>query len=165
LIQLQKLQKDLQFSQYAKNLSPLFKPDLTWIPGNGKNILIWEDSILGDPPLDTLSGTSNLKRWLHSQSLTVLWDISIWNNDEIRTWKKWSILNCPSHLHNEELLLLSLLQGKSPIASHTKDSRGWGAHSGNYTAAQGYKSLKQFLMFLPTLLFGKVYGKPKLCQK
>jgi hypothetical protein len=95
----------------------------------------------------------------------VLWDISIWNNDERRTWKQWSILNYPNHLHNEELLLLSELQGKSPIAALTKDSRGWGAHSGNYTRLRDTSSLKQFPALLPILFSGKVFGKPKLCQK
>jgi hypothetical protein len=28
-----------------------FSPQLTWIPGNGKEINVWEDSIMGDPPL------------------------------------------------------------------------------------------------------------------
>jgi exonuclease III len=34
----------------------LFKPNLTWIPGNGKNINIWDDSVLGDPPLSSIEG-------------------------------------------------------------------------------------------------------------
>ena len=30
---------------------PLFQPNLHWIPGNGKKIKLWEDSIMGDQPL------------------------------------------------------------------------------------------------------------------
>jgi hypothetical protein len=29
-----------------------FASHLTWVPGNGKQIKIWDDSILGDPPLE-----------------------------------------------------------------------------------------------------------------
>jgi hypothetical protein len=87
-----------------------------------KRIHIYEDSILGDPPLDSLPGISNLKRWLHSKHATVIWDISSWNSD--RTWKEWSIPICPSHLHNEEILLHNRLQGKSILSSSTMDSHG-----------------------------------------
>jgi hypothetical protein len=38
-----------------------FAPALTWIPGNGKQIRIWEDSIMGDPPLDNAPGLEHLK--------------------------------------------------------------------------------------------------------
>jgi hypothetical protein len=34
----------------------LFKPNLTWIPRNRKNINIWEDTVLGDPPLSSMEG-------------------------------------------------------------------------------------------------------------
>jgi hypothetical protein len=39
----------------------LFKPNLTWIPGNGKNIDIRDESVLGDPPLSSIEGTTQLK--------------------------------------------------------------------------------------------------------
>jgi hypothetical protein len=64
-----------------------FNPLLTWIHGNEKNILIWEDSILGGPPLDSMSRTSDFKEFIHSQNLTTLWDISNWHNDEAKAWK------------------------------------------------------------------------------
>jgi hypothetical protein len=115
-----------------------FNPLLTWIPGNGKNILIWEDSILGGPPLDSMPGTSNFKEFIHSQNLTTLWDISNWHNDEAKAWKEWKLPSCPSHLQNEKNLFLSLLHGKSPIAANKKDHRGWGSHTGLYTVKEGY---------------------------
>jgi hypothetical protein len=41
-----------------------FKEKMTWIPGNGKKINIWEDSILISMPLDQIEGLENIKSWL-----------------------------------------------------------------------------------------------------
>jgi hypothetical protein len=40
---------------------PLLKTNLTWIPGNGSKIWIWEDSILRDLPLSDLREIRNIK--------------------------------------------------------------------------------------------------------
>ena len=37
--------------------------------------------------------------------------------------------------------LLQMLKGKSPIAGHIKDSRGWGNRLSKYTIAAGYHLL------------------------
>jgi hypothetical protein len=46
-----------------------FTPHLTWVPGNGKKIKIWEDSILGDPPgIEPEPSTSkNMDGWEKSE--------------------------------------------------------------------------------------------------
>jgi len=38
--------------------------------------------------------------------------------------------------------LTQLLHGKAPLASSVHDKRGWGHHSGSYTAAKGYRSFQ-----------------------
>jgi hypothetical protein len=38
-----------------------FTPHLTWVSGNGKQIKIWEDSILSDPPLELNQNLQRLK--------------------------------------------------------------------------------------------------------
>ena len=58
-----------------KALGP-FKHKLYWIPGNGKSINVWEDSILGDPPIGSHVEVSNIQRWLMDKGATSLWDIS-----------------------------------------------------------------------------------------
>ena len=68
---------------------------------NGKHILIWEDSVLGDPPLNTYDRMTNMKEWLISKYIVTLWDILSWNDDEDRTWKDRQILNYPNALENE----------------------------------------------------------------
>jgi len=82
-IQPLKSQKDHQYSQSVKK--PLVSSiPLTWIPGNGENILIWENSILGEPPLDSIPSTTNIKDFLHAQHLLTIWDISKWHSDETK---------------------------------------------------------------------------------
>ena len=41
-----------------------FRSLLYWIPGNGKKINVWEDSILGDEPLGKNHELQNVKQWL-----------------------------------------------------------------------------------------------------
>jgi ribonuclease HI len=137
-----KVSKGSPIFTICQKASGFFNPPLTWIPGNGENILIWEDSILGEPPLDSILGTTNIKNFLHAQHLLTIWDISKWHSDETKIWKDWNLPRSPSHLHNEETRLITLLQGKSPIATNKKDRRGWGHQSGTYTVSEGYKLIK-----------------------
>jgi ribonuclease HI/exonuclease III len=118
---------------------PLLKAQLTWIPGNGSKINIWEDSILGGQPLSELREIENIKEWLLHRNCSTLWDISTWKNDEKRSWEGWDLGNYPEELNDEASILLDLLQGNSPLSAGERDKRGWGTNSGVYTAAAGYK--------------------------
>jgi hypothetical protein len=119
----------------------LFRPNLTWIPGNGKKINVWEDSVLGDPPLSSMEGLDRLKSWMRAQDLTTLWDISVWSEGMDKTWLRWEANNRPQELEGEWNTLMGYLQGKSLIKARKKDKRGWGSLSGNYTTTTGYKIL------------------------
>eukprot|EP00253_Pinus_taeda_P034931 PITA_34931 len=118
-----------------------FNHHLYWIPGNGRNIKIWDDSILRDQPLNQVEGLANIKVWLHSCNLHILWDISNWKETPDRTWDCWNLGEVPIMLQGEASLLLDLLQGKSPSKATTKDKRGWGSLSGSYTISEGYKRI------------------------
>jgi len=119
-----------------------FKSKLTWISGNGRRIKIWEDSILGDPPLDQKEELLNIKAWLQNNNLSTLWDIYIWDDDEDKSWKNWNLGTYPEVLEEEARDLKKALQGKTPLKACSKDRRGWGASSGKYTAAKGYRLLQ-----------------------
>ena len=95
---------------------------LTWIPGNGYKIKFWEDSILGQNPLNSLEGMENIKNWLHSNNKITLWDISQWSPAE--SWIKWDMGVVPHELEAEASALIDALQGLSPISSKVKDKRG-----------------------------------------
>eukprot|EP00253_Pinus_taeda_P022475 PITA_22475 len=112
---------------------------LYWIPGNGRKINIWDDSILGEQPLNQVEGLANIKGWLHSCNWHTLWDISKWKEAPDRTWDGWNLGEVPILMQEEASLLLDLLQGKSPSKANTKDKRGWGSLSGSYSVSEGYK--------------------------
>jgi len=57
----------------------LISANAYWIPGNGKKINVWEDSILGNPPLGTRIEINNIRIWLQSQNVFKIWDISVCN--------------------------------------------------------------------------------------
>ena len=108
----------------------LISSNLTWIPGNGKKIKFWEDSLLGQAPLKHLEGIDNIKNWLHSESKTTLWDLSVWNHDD--SWQKWDLGDFPQNLEIEARFLLDALQGFTPLSAKKKDQRGWGSSTGLY---------------------------------
>jgi hypothetical protein len=115
-----------------------FRPNLTWIPGNGKEINIWEDSIMGDPPLGSNQDLRRLKEWMKTQNLSKIWDISVWGNDENKTWLRWEAANKPPDLEEEWKKLTLSLKGKSPLKERKKDKRGWGVSSRVYSTTIGY---------------------------
>eukprot|EP00253_Pinus_taeda_P006677 PITA_06677 len=118
-----------------------FSQHLYWIPGNGRKINMWDDSILGDQPMKQVNGLANIKDWLQSCNLHTLWDISNWKEAPDRTWDGWNLGDVPITLQGEASLLLDILQGKSPSKANAKDKRGWGFISGQYTVAEGYKRI------------------------
>ena len=125
---------------------PLFKRYLYWIPGNGKSIRVWEDSILGEAPLGQHRELDNIKLWLIDKGATSLWDISIWNNN---SWIGWDLGDPPPELKTEADTLSQFLQGKSPLKADSRDKRGWGPSSGIYTASEGYKLIKAIPYAVP----------------
>ena len=66
----------------CKKALPFFSEELTWIPGNGQKIRIWEDSIVGQPPHIFTPGMEALKRHLDAEGKITLADISLWREDE-----------------------------------------------------------------------------------
>jgi hypothetical protein len=116
-----------------------FRSLLYWIPGNGKRIKVWEDSILGEEPLGQNLGIQNIKQWLQEQHVFTLWDLSAWDNEN--NWIDWNLGDHPSRLEEEAKLLSKLLQGKAPLNQAARDKRGWGTKSGSFTTAEGYQSL------------------------
>jgi hypothetical protein len=98
-----------------------FSPALTWILGNGKQIRIWEDSIMGDPAIDTIPSTKLLKSSLKAQNINTLWDISHWQSDRSKDWASWNFPDCPTQLHWEKNILITLLRGKSLISKRLRD--------------------------------------------
>jgi hypothetical protein len=84
---------------------PFFKEHLSWIPGNGKLIRLWQDPILGVDITSREAEIGDLKRWLIVEQKLTLFDISIWN--ENGSWKEWSLGDVPAHMSNQAQVLIS----------------------------------------------------------
>ena len=122
------------FNLCKKSLSH-FIENLYWIPGNGKSINFWKDSILGKIP----PRLPRLQSWMEARELSTLWSISEWEESHPKRWISWKLPDCPEVLENEKLKLIDHLTGIAPISKSLKDRCGWGNRNGNYTTAEGYK--------------------------
>jgi hypothetical protein len=45
---------------------------LTWIPGRGNRIKIWEDSIMGEPSLATRDDLTPIRNWMSMNKICLL---------------------------------------------------------------------------------------------
>jgi hypothetical protein len=116
----------------------LIQDNLLWVPGNGKSIDLWEDSIMNEAPLVDVHELHDLCIWMKNVGLVSLWDISIWND---KVWLDWMKPDLLSNLENAWLNLRARLKGKAPIHEKKHDQRGWGMYTGSYSVALGYKML------------------------
>ena len=118
-----------------------FLSQITWVPRNGKNINIWEDSVLGGSTLSTRQKLRRIKDWMQNNNIHSLWDILTWRNDESKSWSRWEIASLPHELEEEWSSLKEALQGRTPLREKKKDKIGWGSNAGIYTSARGYRHL------------------------
>lgn len=129
-----------QLIELCHKAAPLIRDRAYWIPGNDKEIKIWDDNIMMHPTLLSYSSLHVLRPWLERAGCIFLWEISLWAGNN---WLRWSLPLVPPELNQECDLLLTLLNGKAPLRVGKKDARDWGAAPGFYTVAQGYKSLQE----------------------
>ena len=66
------------------------------ISDDGKKILLWDDNILGNPPLSSLISLNEIKLWLTNKGLLQLADICSW--DSVGNWVGWYFLEILDHL-------------------------------------------------------------------
>ena len=76
---------------------------------------------MGDPPLDQHQDLQGLKRWMDSQNILTLSDISVWGDERPHPWQGWEVPNRPVVLDNQWATLKKCLQGKAPLKKSGKD--------------------------------------------
>ena len=116
----------------------LIQSNYYWILGNKKKIKVWENTILGQPSLSSLSGMRELSEWARSIDISTLFNLSSWNPKG--SWNGWKDFHPPEHLEAVKNLLFTSLHGKTSINKSAKDHIGWGKN-GTYTVKEGYKKL------------------------
>ena len=162
---------------------PQFIDGLYWVPGNGKRIKIWHDSVLGKTPPQL----PHLQQRMDALGMTTYWDISKWGNSASKHWIGWNLPELSDDFDAEKSQLLEHLVGIAPLSQNQRDKRGWGECSGNYTASEGYlrfsanfnvpgnpkvwnynwsnSTLPKIDHFIWTLLHGKILTGENLARK
>jgi ribonuclease HI/exonuclease III len=142
-----------------------FASHLTWVPGNGKQINIWNDSILGDPPLVWNQNLHRLKIWMEEQNLKTLFDISAWGAGRHKQWQGWTANNLPLDLEADWGIFKLSMQGKAPIRRGARDKRGWGKEAKPYSTSLGYATFLSLPQALPNPEIWKIIWNTKTIPK
>jgi len=70
-----------------------FQKHLYRIPGNGEKTMLWQDSIMGQLPIDNSKELKEIREWLTQHGFTKLADISSW--DTLGNWRSWVFSGTP----------------------------------------------------------------------
>jgi ribonuclease HI/exonuclease III len=159
------VQKGSPIFNLCRKVNEQFNSHLTWVPGNGKQIKIWDDSILGDPPLKLNQNLQRLQTWMAEQNLRTLFDISVWGTARHNLWQGWTVSNLPLNLEQEWASLKRSLHGKAPLKKRARDKRGWGKEAKPYTTALGYSTLLNLPHVPPNPAIWKAIWKFKTIPK
>ena len=96
---------------------------------------LWEDKILGIPPLSSINSISEIKLWLSNKCILRLVDIFLC--DEAGNWIGWNFLEIPDRLISEQETLIKALSGLAPVDHSLKDKWGWDS-TGVYSVGHGF---------------------------
>ena len=69
-----------------------------WVPGNGKLINLWNDTVLGKIP----PHLPRLQQRMDVLGLKTIWDIFMWENVEHQRWVGWNLPEFPANLDDEK---------------------------------------------------------------
>eukprot|EP00253_Pinus_taeda_P033675 PITA_33675 len=122
-----------------KKSLPQFKPHISRAPGNGKEISIWEDRIMGSEARGSLQKFGPLQHWMKEANIKTLYDISLWDQN---CWKGWKPLAFPNDLRNTWNDLKLSLTGSAPTNRLAEDKFVWDPNGGCYTVREGYRVLQ-----------------------
>ena len=100
---------------------------------------MWEDKILGNPPLSFVNEFFEIKLWMSNKGLLRLADICSW--DDAGNWVDWKFPEMPERLISEQSNLIKVLSGLAPIHCASKDKWGWGS-SGVYYVGHGFSAIQ-----------------------
>ena len=104
-----------------------------------RGFFLWEDSILGNPPLSSLFSLNPVSSLFDNHRITRLAEICSWDRDG--NWTSWTLLVFPEPLQPLKILLLSSFSSIAPVHRLHKDQWGWGC-TGFYSAAHGFSALQ-----------------------
>jgi hypothetical protein len=139
-----------------------FKKKFYRIPGNGKRMHLWLDSIMGREPLAKNMDIIDLRDWMERAGVNILYDLSKW--DQHGDWAGWDFHGVLARLSLQQSMLIDLLEDAALVNRTMKDSWGWG-QTGVYTIAARYKVLQASRNSSQTLAFWKNVWEPLAIPK
>jgi len=95
-----------------KTLS-LIEENSSTILGNGKITKIWEEKIIGNPPIAYQENLHDLRRWMKIKVISNMEEISHCSDGD---WDDWRIHNIPQCLVPQWKNLISHLKGATPLS-------------------------------------------------
>lgn len=122
-----------------KKTLPHFKACISRVPGNGRDINIWADRIMGSEAREALPNIRPLQLWMEGKNLKTLYDISSWHQNK---WLGWKPLPLPNNLKNMWVDLKISVIGSAPLNRMAEDKYVWYPNGGSYTVKEGYKILQ-----------------------
>lgn len=122
-----------------KKVFPQFKNHISKSLGNGKEIKIWTNRIMGMKPRNLLQQFSTLKTWMEAKNLNSLYHISLQDKN---SWHDWKDLPLPINLRDKWADLKISLSGLAPTNKEACDRFIWDPSGGNFTVKDGYKLLQ-----------------------
>lgn len=122
-----------------RKVIPQIKNHISKIPGNGKDINLWTDRIMGSEPRSHYQQYRPLKNWMEVKILISLHDISVQDQNY---WSAWKDLPLPNHLKNQWANLKIMLIGAAPTNKTSQDSFVWDPSEGKFTLKVGYQLLQ-----------------------
>ncbi len=148
----------------VKKYLPLIKENSSKLLGNRKCIKIWEDGIMGNPPLANQINIQNLRGWMSTNGIFNLNDISLWKNGN---WAEWRTPNLPRNLKSQSNSVINLLKRVSPLSLDSQDSFIWDPNGGEYSVKSGYLTIqaqkdKQYYVHWRTVWKAEILPKVKI---
>eukprot|EP00253_Pinus_taeda_P006959 PITA_06959 len=126
--------------KFCKKAIVFMAQNVSKVPKGGETVNIGSDKIMGNPPINNLTGTDPILRYLHSKGITKLSQISQWN-DSTNAWIQWAFPPIPHHLNDSFDSLCSSLHSIAPTIKGAKDEFRWDPSGTNYSIKAGYSYL------------------------
>ena len=125
--------------ELIKKVLPQFRNHVSKVPGNGKEINIWSDRIMGAKPRNLIQNFRPLQTWMEAKNLNSLYDISLWDHN---SWHDWKGLSPPNDLRDLWIDLKISLSGSTPTNKMADERYVWDPNGGKFTVKEGYKLLQ-----------------------
>eukprot|EP00253_Pinus_taeda_P031705 PITA_31705 len=124
----------------CKKAIPFMTQNISKVPGEGSNIKISTDRILGQTPIGSNAEVTPAISWLTDNDIWSLAQISQWESHS-QAWADWKFPSYPRELEPSIAALKNHLHSKAPTQRGKQDGFKWDPTGTQYTVKAGYQYL------------------------